>query len=92
VALQRRDEGVDLFQELVPADAGVLGEHPRGPFGNIGLAGQARPIPDFAVRQQGKPAQIGVPTRVMQVGQEVFEHQLNGRRCVHVAVQHRSGA
>jgi hypothetical protein len=30
--------------------------------------------------------------RVMQLGQEVLEHQLNGIRCVHVAVQHRSGA
>jgi hypothetical protein len=36
----------------------------------------AGPTPDFAIRQQGKPAQVATPACVPKVAEQVFETEL----------------
>lgn len=76
--LQGRDETIYFCEELFLADRWVFREHRHGAFSDVGLAGLPRPAPHLTVGQQGKPTKIMGPARVVQVGQQVFESELNG--------------
>jgi hypothetical protein len=45
-------------------------------WGPCVIARHAGPTPDFAVREQGKPAQIAAPARVPKVAEQVVEPEL----------------
>jgi hypothetical protein len=89
---QLDDEAVDLLEKGVSAGMRHASEHRRRMLCDTRLARLACPSPDIAIGDERKTAQITTPTRMPKVGDQVVEAQLQGKRSIHVALQHETAS
>ena len=90
--LHLENQPVNLLEKCFAACVRHVREHRGRMLGNIRLTRLARPSPDIAIGNESKTAQIATPTRIPKVGEQIVEAQLQGRRSIHVAVQHETAA
>jgi hypothetical protein len=76
--LQFGNQLVHSGQEIVAAGMRKIVDQRRRMLGQFLCLGLARPAPNLAVGQQGKPPQVTFPAREPQVAQDVFESILKG--------------
>ena len=84
------NEAVNLLEKCFSARVWHACEHRGRMLGDTQLACLACPSPDIAVGNERKTAQIATPTRMPKVGEQIVEAQPQGKRGIHVAMQHET--